>query len=124
MFIVFSTKYCNKRQLKVHVYYFTLSAIYAKRSGFNIVLHTDNKGFKYLQHAPYDEIFVDLDIDISNRKEIFARAKFKAMENEPDDSIHIDGDVFLKKETIKEHLKYGEYDIIVQLLETLFEKNI
>ncbi len=114
----FSTKYCTEKQFKVHVYYFTLSAVYAKKSGFDIVLHTDEKGFDVLKYAPYDEIFIDLEYNNIHRKEIFAWTKFKAMENEPNDSIHIDGDVFLKKDTLKECLDYGDYDIIVQHLET------
>lgn len=118
----FSTKYCDDYKLKVNVYYFTLSAIYAKNSGFDIVLHTDNKGAEALKHAPYDEIIIDLEnIDI-HRKEVFAWAKFKAMENELVDSIHIDGDVFLKKKSIKEHLNYGDYDIIVQHVESRYEQ--
>ena len=118
----FTTKYCNDYQLKVNAYYFTLSAVYAKNSGFEIVLHTDNKGAEVLKDAPYDQIIIDLEIDDIPRKGVFAWAKFKAMENELVESIHIDGDVFLKKESIKEHLNYEDYDIIVQQLESTCEE--
>lgn len=55
-----NTKGMGKKSLEVNVYYFTLSALYAKRNGFDIVLHTDIQGAYYLQHAPYDDIICDL----------------------------------------------------------------
>ena len=33
-----------------------LSVLYAKRSGYKIILHTNDESAKYLDIAPYDEI--------------------------------------------------------------------
>ena len=75
--------------------HFTISAVYAKQNGFNIVLHTDKIGTHYLQHAPYNEIIVDLGTPPEDKR-IFAWCKFEAIKNESIDSIHIDSDVFKK----------------------------
>lgn len=113
----FSTKRCFGERLKVNVYCFTLSCLYAKRSGFNIVLHTDRKGAELLRYAPYDEVIVDLEnLSVPNNR-IFAWCKFEAMKNEPEGSIHIDGDVFLKSPKIKDLLNFNDCDVIVQQIE-------
>lgn len=114
----FSSVRCSKDNLKVHVITFTLSALYAKNSGFEIVLHTDEFGKFLFQHAPYDEIIVDLPEPPEDTR-IFAWCKFVAMANEPIDSIHIDGDVFLKRPEFKELLSLDGCDIICQNLEEI-----
>lgn len=114
----FSAIRCTHETLPVHVFTFTLSAVYAKLSGFEIVLHTDKVGAYYLQHAPYDKIITDLgEPPVDGR--VFAWCKFKAMDNEPIDSIHIDGDVFIKKSTMKNILHYNDCDVICQNLEKI-----
>lgn len=110
----FSTKTCKPHNLKLNVYYFTLSCIYAKRLGYEIVLHTDKKGACLFKHTPYDKIIIDLEDCIVPKEKIFAWAKFKAMSNEDSQSLHIDGDVFLKGEPIKDLLHFNDCDIIVQ----------
>lgn len=110
----FSTKRCNSNNLKVHVYYFTLSCIYAKNLGFEIVLHTDKKGACLFKYAPYDKVIIDLEDCVLPKEKIFAWTKFKAMESEDAGSIHIDGDVFLKGKPIKDLLTFDDCDIIVQ----------
>ena len=114
----FSAIRCSKETLPIHVFTFTLSAIYAKRSGFEIVLHTDEIGAYYLQHAPYDKIIVDIGTPPEDKR-VFAWCKFKAMNNEPIDSIHIDGDVFIKNSKIKDILNYNDCDVICQNLEKI-----
>lgn len=111
----FSAVRCTPETLPVHVYTFTLSAVYAKQNGFEIVLHTDKVGAHYLQHAPYDEIIVDLGTPPDDKR-IFAWCKFVAMANEPVDSIHIDGDVFIKK-PMQDLLTLKDEDILCQNLE-------
>lgn len=112
----FSTKNLSAERLRLHTYYFTVSAIYAKQSGFEIVLHTDNRGARALQFAPYDQVYIDLEnITIANR--IYAWPKFKAMENEKPESFHIDGDVFIKNPNISKYLTFDDCDIIIQNIE-------
>lgn len=110
----FSTKRCTPHSLKVNIYCFTLSCIYAKQSGFDIVLHTDEKGAELLKHAPYDKIIVDLEYCQLPKEKIFAWSKFKAMQNEEPGTIHIDGDVFLKNSILKEIFIFDDCDVIVQ----------
>lgn len=110
-----NTKGMSKKSLEVNVYYFTLSALYAKRSGFDIVLHTDIQGAHYLQHAPYDDIICDLGDSPSDY--FFAWTKFRAMENESEGNIHIDGDVFIKNPKFESILTFDDCDLIVQNVE-------
>ena len=113
----FSTKRCKGDKLKVNVYCFILSCLYAKRSGFEIVLHTDKKGAELLKHAPYDKIIIDLEDCALPKPRIYAWSKFKAMQNEEPDTIHIDGDVFLKNPILQKSLTFDNCDIIVQQVE-------
>ena len=113
----FSTCDTTSELLRLHTYYFTLSAIYAKRSGFSIVLHTDSKGASLLKHAPYDKIIIDLDTCSKPAPRIYAWPKFEAMRNEAPGAIHIDGDVFLKRSSLQNLLSLGDYDLIVQSIE-------
>ena len=100
----------------LNTFYFALSCIYAKKSGFKINLHTDKRGYRYLKELPYDEIWIDLE-DLPNTKRCFAASKFKALENEPLGVIHIDGDVFIKKPELAHILDFEDNDLIVQSLE-------
>ena len=119
----FSTKRCNPNNLKVNIYCFTLSCIYAKQSGFDIVLYTDNKGASLLKDAPYDEIIINLENCQLPKEKIFAWAKFEALKNEDGGVIHIDGDVFLKKPTLKNIFTFDDCDVIVQNSEIIgYEK--
>lgn len=113
----FSTKTCPTERLKVHIYCFVLSCLYAKQSGFEIVLHTDKRGAELLSIAPYDKIITDLEYCNIPNKKIFAWAKYEALKDEDANAIHIDGDVFLKKETMKEILSFDDCDVIVQQVE-------
>lgn len=113
----FYTRYLDEKSFFIHCLCFVLSCIYAKKSGFLINLHTDKRGYEYLNMCPYDNIFVDLDdIDLPAPK-LFAAVKFKVMEKYPLGVIHIDGDVFLKKQELQDLIKFNEYDVIVQSIE-------
>ena len=113
----FYTKYLDDIGFFSQCICFALSSIYAKRSGFNINLHTDKKGYEYLKMCPYDNIYVDLDdIDLP-AKRLYAAVKFKVMENYPLGTIHIDGDVLLKNSNLINLLNFDDYDCIVQSVE-------
>lgn len=114
----FYTKYMNNANLFLQSACFAVSCLYAKKSGFKINLHTDSRGFKILEKLPYDNIIIDLDDVILDAPGVYAAVKFKVMEKYPLGTIHIDGDVFLKRNSIKEILEFNDYDIIVQSLET------
>lgn len=96
---------------------YTLSYIYARNAGIDIKLHTDLYGKHLFNHIPYKEIIVDLE-DINYYDcDLYAFPKIHALENEPLGSIHIDGDVLLKKESLKSLLDFSDYDCIVQSYE-------
>ena len=96
----------------------TLSVAYLKRLGQKIVLHTDDHGKEMFKHLPYDEVFTTLNeipSDVPNF--IWAYGKFFAMKNEPLGAIHIDGDVFIKKQECLDKITSGDYDILLQNIE-------
>lgn len=103
------------RRLIGNVWYFALSVAYAKRSGAYIVLHTDTFGKAMLGHLPYDEIHLTLDdmpADISPR--FWAAGKIFAQEAEPIGSLHIDGDVFIKRADLLADIEHSDWGTICQ----------
>ena len=113
----FYTKHLNETNFFLQAICFVLSCIYAKKSGFSINLHTDAKGYEYLNMCPYDNIYVDLDnVDLPAPK-LYAAVKFKVMEKYPLGTIHIDGDVLLKTPKLLQSLEFDNYDVIVQSFE-------
>ena len=102
-------------QLEANVWLFALSAVYAKRQGVTLVLYTDTLGKKLLGHLPYDRVYTTLDNIPSNIPTmIWAYGKFMALREEPLGSIHIDGDVFLKKPEVIREMGTKDYDLIIQ----------
>ena len=99
------------------VWYFSLSVAYLKKLGAKIVLHTDSLGKALLGHLPYDEIRTTLDDwpDGINPR-FWAAGKFVALLNESAPCIHIDGDVFIKRESLLELIadKLDRADLLVQ----------
>lgn len=105
-------------RLAGNIIYFALSVAYMKRNGYPIALHTDSLGAALLGYLPYDEIILSLDDmpdDIYPR--FWAAGKFWAMEAEGPGSVHIDGDVFIKKEKLAHDILYNDCDVIVQYYE-------
>jgi hypothetical protein len=91
----------SEANLFVNVATYTLSCLYAKKSGFTIYLHTDEKGARLLSHCPYDKIIVDLKAeDFPLADILYAAPKLKILEKYPLGTIHIDGDVFFKKSSL------------------------
>jgi hypothetical protein len=104
----------SEARLFINIITYTLSCMYAKKSGFTIYLHADELGAKYLNHCPYDKIIVDLkkeDFPLSDI--LYAAPKLKVLEQYPLGTIHIDGDVFLKSPNLKNILNFSNYDVIV-----------
>lgn len=104
----------TSNQLESNIWLYTLSVIFAKKQGFEIVLHTDTLGKKLLGHLPYNQIYTTLDkIPSSIPTMIWAYGKFVALKEEPLGSIHIDGDVMITTSKCADSLK-GDYDLIIQ----------
>lgn len=102
----------NLHHLISDIWMYTLSAAYARREGFDIELYTDSLGALLLSKAPYTKIHTDLD-NISNdiHPRFWACGKVYALEAAGDNTIHIDGDVFIKDAKL---LDVGKTDFIVQ----------
>lgn len=96
---------------------FILSCLCARKLGYDIDLHCNKNMYKYLSIAPYTNVYVDLD-DLKQPHRIYAKSKFDVMSKEDLGNIHLDGDVFLLKDSIKQLLDFSEFDLIVQCKET------
>ena len=97
--------------------YFMLSCLYVKNIGGNISIHTDDKFASLIESCPYDNIYIDLNDCCEAPRKFFAYPKLISLSKEPLGTIHIDGDVFLKKEGLFDMLDIKEYDCITQSLE-------
>lgn len=105
----------QSKQLEANIWLYSLSAVYAKKQNVTLILYTDTLGKKLLQHLPYDEIHTTLNKIPSNIPTmIWAYGKFMALKEEPLGSVHIDGDVFLKKPEVIKELDSNDYDVVVQ----------
>lgn len=108
--------FCTKRyglgveQISGNIWLNALSVAYAKRCGAEIVLHTDTMGRQLLGHLPYDAVYLTLD-DMPKRihPRFWASGKFFAMQAEPTDSVHIDGDVFLKRRELIDEIEAHDF---------------
>ena len=100
---------------KVHVTQlsFASSFLFAKRLGAQVVLHTDRLGAMMLSDIPYDNVYVYLDDLPKGIAPFWAFGKLYATAREQLGSIHIDGDVFLKEQSLTS-LFDGKYDLLVQ----------
>jgi len=103
--------------LKSNIWLFSLSVAYAKRLGLEIVLHTDTQGKDIFNFLPYDKVFLTLDKINHIHERFWAAGKIFAQEAEPLGSVHIDGDVFLKKSNVVKMLREKGYDLFVQMIE-------
>lgn len=111
-------------QLFYNLWYFALSCAYAKRSGAEIVLHTDTLGKLLFGHLPYDKIYTTLD-NVDAPPRFWAAGKFFALDAERDGrAIHIDGDVFIKSAKLWERMANSESDLLVQYIEPWLDTRV
>lgn len=105
-----------KTAIITNIWYYSLSVAYLKKLGQEIVLHTDNFGQECLNHIPYDEIYLTIENEVP--KDIcpimWACSKFYALKNEPLESIHIDGDAFIKSQKCLDMINAGSFDLFCQ----------
>jgi hypothetical protein len=107
------TRWGISNQLNANIWLYANSVAYAKKNGFEIALHTDTQGKEILGFLPYDEIHLTLN-NITAHKNFWAIGKIFAQEAEPLGSIHIDGDVFIKRPDTIDMKLYAKTDLIVQ----------
>jgi hypothetical protein len=99
------------------LWFYSLSAVFARLTGAEIVLHTDREGKKLLDCAPYDRVYLTLE-NHGYDSEFWASGKIIAQEAEPLGSVHIDGDVFIKSKHTVNTERFCRSDLIVQSRET------
>ena len=113
-----------KKQYEKSLHLYKLSFLYAKKLGYEIVLHTDDVGYELLKSIDYNRIELSLnDLDKKNFN-FWSLGKIKSLEIEGVNSIHIDGDVFLKSENIK-NIFNENFSVLTQMIEPekLFNDN-
>ena len=114
-------------QIINNIWYYSLSAAYLKRINQQINLHTDSFGKMCLDHIPYDNIYLTLDsIPKYIKPYMWAYGKFHALNKCQLNTIHIDGDVFIKSHKCINRIKYllsNNCDVITQCHETTTNNN-
>lgn len=115
----------NNQKTFNQFWYTAWSILSAKRTFPNCQfnLHTDDLGARLLEGLPYDNIYTDLNT-LDTHRNLFASAKFKALEVEELGAIHIDGDVILTDPLAAAMLNYEYNDVIVQNYEPSYEREI
>jgi hypothetical protein len=123
IFQTFWTKPMDKEKLMKNTYIAVLSLMYAKKSGYNVIMYTDSIGYELLKNFEYDEVNKELDNipEDVNPKQFFAYPKFFAGLKESVGSMHIDFDVFLKKPCINSFFEDKSIDVVLQCKEGYVE---
>ncbi len=102
------------------VWYFALSLAYAVRSGAEVELHTDSLGKALLGHLPYKSIYLSLDdMPDALSPRLWASGKICALQAAGCDTVHIDGDVFIKQRSLLDDIETAQWDNVVAGLENL-----
>lgn len=112
----------DKSKLLDTLFFTALSLEYAHRSGYKVNMHTDRKGMELLKDYGYENLLPTLDeIPESVPTELFAAGKFFAMRAEGAlGKVHVDTDVFLKKQGILDRFyKDNKIDAICQMEEDM-----
>ncbi|MDL2262731.1 hypothetical protein LJC11_04425 [Bacteroidales bacterium OttesenSCG-928-I21] len=111
-----SDRWGVKNQLEANIWLYAISVLCAKKLGAKIELHTDAFGKELLDFLPYDKVSMTLE-NFDCHKRAWARGKMLTQSIIDTGVIHIDGDVFLKKEDTIDIRKFAECDVIVQNVE-------
>lgn len=103
--------------IEKNLWLFGYSVDYVNRIGQSIDLHTDSFGATVFDCLPYSKIHVTLNELEDLNERFWSAGKIVAIRESELGTLHIDGDVFLKKESIIPMLDMKEYDCIVQMEE-------
>lgn len=108
------------KQVEKNLWLYGYSVYYLKMLGQNVDLYTDSYGGTVFNCLPYKNIYTTLDeLNGKVNERFWSAGKIKALEQAPLGSIHIDGDVFLKKHDVIQSLNMTGYDCIVQMAERM-----
>lgn len=112
----------NKYRLEANAWMYALSLAYLKKLGCVVSLHTGTLGARLLKDIGYDAINLtaeEIPGDISPK--IFAYIKSMALDREPLGTVHIDGDVLIKKQECLDRIFEHDCDCVVQSCETVID---
>lgn len=104
-------------QIEKHLWLFGYSVDYCNRIGLAIDLHTDSYGATVFDCLPYNKIHITLDTISDVNERFWSAGKVEALRVSALNTLHIDGDVFLKKKEIIPMLSMKDFDCIVQMEE-------
>lgn len=112
----------NKEKLEVNIYLYALSLAHLKKLGCTVNLHTDLLGSRLLSGLGYNNIYLTAEeLPKSINPKIFAYIKSMALQREPIGTIHIDGDVLIKKEECLNRIFNHNCDCVLQSCETFID---
>jgi hypothetical protein len=111
------TRGWTSNEVKKNLLFFAYSVACAKKQGATIELHTDNAGKNLLGFLPYDAIHTTLE-GLDAHPKFWCAGKFEAYRQMELGDVHIDGDVFIKKQgAMAKIANFGGYDAIFQMQE-------
>lgn len=117
-----SNNFEDKNWLAVNACLYGLSALLCKKHGYYIKLYCDDMFYKYLKDTGIEDLYDEIDLSVNNYplppKGIYADTKFRAMQNEPIGTVHLDGDVLLFNKNILNNIIHTPFDVLIQHKET------
>ncbi len=105
-----------KEQLKKTLWSYAWSVITLRKTFREVVLHTDKQGAEIFGKLPYTEIHTTLENLKGINKRWWSYGKIKALEAENINTVHVDGDVYLKNPDA-DIFSFDNADLIVQMIE-------
>lgn len=107
-------------QIETNLWLYGYSVDYLQRLNQRIDLFTDSYGATVFDCLPYNNIYTTLDeLNDKVNERFWSAGKIKALEQAPLGTIHIDGDVFLKKHEVLKALELTGHDCVVQMAERM-----
>jgi hypothetical protein len=107
-------------QIETNLWLYGYSVDYLQMLGINIDLYTDSYGATIFNCLPYKNIYTTLDeLNDTVNPRFWSAGKIVALREAPLGTVHIDGDVFLKKQAVLDALDMTGHDCIVQMAERM-----
>jgi hypothetical protein len=116
-----SNRWSIKNQHYLSLIYTSVSVLYLKALGQEVVLHTDEQGAVLLSCLPYDQIIIDLE-DNPCPTLFWASGKFLPLLN-GEDGIHIDTDLFITNSSVIRMLDENDF-VVTHIEETKAYKDL
>lgn len=108
-------------QIETNLWLYGYSVDYLQMLGIDVDLYTDTYGASVFNCLPYSNIYTTLDkLQGKVHERFWSAGKIVALSEAPLGAVHIDGDVFLKKQAVLDVISnMTGYDCIVQMVERM-----